>query len=368
MDPENDPDLAREFRLIAHCEPTRTLLIDTDLVASGAELGAAIARSELQPIDRTALLTNPHVHFDIYLEAGAGPDWHGYLEHHRGGGARYYETDAAHLERSGRYRADQLGAVVEARFDQRVKQLIGEGWWPVEAPSLPRSRSGPVEHEQRYATAAAAPIVAAALDTLPRDQAAHLIGARLRSGPMGDDRVEDALWRWGAAWAGEELGIAGAHRQRKAVEHQLRALDPVLFRDYHRRAALGPLHDAMAHACAKRLGDGTDPDPLLGHTAGAGRLLDQRVAGTWQQVDASAVLAAYQRLHTLHTDRGIFLGRTEVLLPQPAVAAPGTHGAVAHWRERQASAMPRPDGAAAGRSGLRTDTHRRAPRPARRGR
>lgn len=335
MDPGTDPDLAGDFTLIAHLEPGRTVVAATNIEASGAELGAAISYCEWQDIHRAVLLTKPGVRSDVYLEASHGPDWYGLLEHNGISGSRYEETDSHRLRHRDVYAPRQLPAVLNARFDQRVQHLVNNGWRPVETQQGFQRAAGAIEHRERYATAASAEAVAALLDTLPRSEASEVIGLRIRQPVPTGEPVEDVLWRWNMAWTAEHFGLAGASDQRKGVEHRLRSLDPELVREYHRRAAVGPGHIAMAAACAQRL-------PPEDHSVGGlERLLDFRVAKLWEQTDASAALDSYDRIHAVETDRGVFLGRTEVALPDPAAALPSIEGSVARLRPHLEAAPAR---------------------------
>jgi hypothetical protein len=334
MDPGTDPDLSRDFTLIAQLEPGRTVVAATDIEASGAALGAAISHCEWQDIHRAVLLTKPGTRSDVYLEASLGPYWYGLLEHNRISGSRYEETDSHRLRHRDVYAPAQLPAVVSARFDQRVQHLANNGWRSVEV-QVARTVAGAIEHRERYATAASAEAVAALLDTLPRSDASEVIGLRIRQPVPTGEPVEDALWRWNMAWTAEHFGLAGASDQRKSVEHRLRSLDPDLVREYHRRAAVGPGHVAMAAACAQRL-------PPEDHAVGGlERLLDYRVAKLWEQTDARAALDSYDRIHAVEMDRGIFLGRTEVTLPDPAAALPAIEGSVARLRPHLETAPAR---------------------------
>jgi hypothetical protein len=299
MDAYSDPNLALNFRLVAHFEPGTRVLAASDWYGPEAVYRSAISdmERELPGAWDGVLLTHPQSATDIFVEALDGPNRYGYLEHHRHLGSRYYEASATSLELRGHYGEEALPAVSRARVQQRLDQLQAEGWRQVPTGPEPPVFDDGVRNVGRYVTAATAEAVAAMLACHSPFEAAQAVSYAQRDSLVYEDPVRDELWRWTLAWSGEQLGLDGAAQARKASEHRLWVLDAGLVGTYHRRAAVQDLHQAMAGACAQRL-------PLVmtnglseSSARSLARQLEEQLGLLWgPHVDTVSVLGHFDRL------------------------------------------------------------------------
>lgn len=237
--------------------------------------------------DQAWLLRHPDHAHDLLIEPSMPPGELGYLEHSRTLGSRYWVLGAA-------THATGFGVdAVHQRIDERMRELAADGWT---ASAIGSDVAGQNPHrpvrQERFLAVAAAEAVSAAI-------ACHN-GPGLPSGatfePTSGEKFDPTrayLTEWTAAWGLEQAGAPSGTALRLDAERQLAAREPGLMRDYHRRAAAWPVHEAMLDAVTARLSqadqDDDQPRRLLADR------LTERVTQIWEATgDLFAAIGAWR--------------------------------------------------------------------------